>query len=113
MAITGISAISGEQIIAVGAVSAREAASATFTINGNSLQGLYDTVSNNSGSWTGGTVPGTTKATTKLTNWGSTTTLGQVHCTAQLTTTGAYDYWMTNRAYTTANSIWWASGYLP
>lgn len=54
MAITGISAISGEQIIAVGAVSAREAASATFTINGNSLQGLYDTVSNNSGSWTGG-----------------------------------------------------------
>lgn len=54
MAITGISAISGEQIIAAGAVSAREAASAAFTINGNSLQGLYDTVSNNSGSWTGG-----------------------------------------------------------
>lgn len=54
MAITGISAISGEQIIAAGAISAREAASATFTISGNSLQGLYDTVSNNSGTWTGG-----------------------------------------------------------
>lgn len=54
MAITGISAISGEQIIAAGAVSAREAASAAFTTGGNSLQGLYDTVSNNSGSWTGG-----------------------------------------------------------
>ena len=62
---------------------------------------------------TGGTVPGTTKGTTKLTNWGSTTTLGQVHCTAQLTTTATYDHWMTNQAYTTANSIWWASGYLP
>ena len=62
---------------------------------------------------TGGTVPGTTKGATQLTNWGSTNTLGQVHCTAQLTTTGSYDYWMTNQAYTTANSLWWASGYLP
>lgn len=61
---------------------------------------------------TGGTVNGTTKGATKLTNYGSTTTLGAVHCTAQLTTTKAYDYWMTNQAYTTANSIWWASGYI-
>ena len=61
---------------------------------------------------TGGTVAGTTKGATKLTNYGATTTLGAVHCTAQLTTTGAYDYWMTNQAYTTANSIWWASGYI-
>lgn len=54
MAITGISAISGEQIIAAGAVSAREAATASFTTGGNDIQNLYDTVSTNSASWTGG-----------------------------------------------------------
>ena len=52
MAITGISAISGEQIIAAGAVSAREAATASFTTGGNDIQNLYDTVSTNSASWT-------------------------------------------------------------
>lgn len=52
--ITGISAISGEQIIAAGAVSAREAATASFTTGGNDIQNLYDTVSTNSASWTGG-----------------------------------------------------------
>lgn len=54
MAITGISAISGEQIIAAGAVSAKEAATASFTTGGNDIQNLYDTVSTNSASWTGG-----------------------------------------------------------
>ena len=55
MAITGISAISGEQIIAAGAVSAKEAGKASFTTGGNNIQSLYDTVSTNSASWTGGT----------------------------------------------------------
>ena len=54
MAITGISAISGEQIIAAGAVSAKEAGKASFTTGGNDIQNLYDTVSTNSASWTGG-----------------------------------------------------------
>lgn len=54
MAITGISAISGEQIIAAGAVSAKEAGTASFTTGGNDIQSLYDTVSTNSASWTGG-----------------------------------------------------------
>lgn len=54
MAITGISAISGEQIIAAGAVSAKEAATASFTTGGNDIQDLYNTVSTNSASWTGG-----------------------------------------------------------
>lgn len=52
--ITGISAISGEQLIAAGAISAKEAATAAFTTGGNDIQDLYDTVSTNSGSWTGG-----------------------------------------------------------
>lgn len=52
MAITGISAISGEQIIAAGAVSAKEAATASFTTGGNDIQSLYTTVSTNSASWT-------------------------------------------------------------
>jgi hypothetical protein len=51
MAITGISAISGEQIIAAGAVSAKEAGKASFTTGGNDIQNLYDTVSINSASW--------------------------------------------------------------
>lgn len=54
MAITGISAISGEQIIAAGAVSAKEAGKASFTTGGNDIQNLYDTVSTNSASWAGG-----------------------------------------------------------
>ena len=54
MAITGISAISGEQIIAAGAVSAKEAGKASFTTGGNNIQSLYDTVSTNSASWSGG-----------------------------------------------------------
>lgn len=62
---------------------------------------------------TGGTVDGITKTTTKLTNYGKTTTVGYVHNVANLTTTGSYDYWTTNYSYTTANSLWWASGYLP
>ena len=52
MAITGISAISGEQIIAAGAISAKEAATASFTTGGNDIQSLYTTVSTNSASWT-------------------------------------------------------------
>jgi hypothetical protein len=51
MSITGISALSGTPLIAAGAVSAREAARAAFTTDGNSLQGLYNTVSNNSAGW--------------------------------------------------------------
>lgn len=54
MAITGISAISGEQIIAAGAVSAKEAGKASFTTGGNNIQNLYDTVSTNSASWAEG-----------------------------------------------------------
>ena len=54
MALTGISAISGDQSIAAGAVSAKEAGKASFTTGGNDIQNLYDTVSTNSGSWTGG-----------------------------------------------------------
>ena len=54
MAITGISAISGEQIIAAGAVSAKEAGKASFTTGGNDIQNLYDTVSTNSASWAEG-----------------------------------------------------------
>ena len=54
MAITGISAISGEQLIAAGALSARSAGTASYTTGGNDIQGLYNTVSDNSASWTGG-----------------------------------------------------------
>lgn len=54
MSITGISAISGEQLIAAGALSARSAGTASYTTGGNDIQGLYNTVSDNSASWTGG-----------------------------------------------------------
>lgn len=54
MAITGISSIDNKQIIAAGALSAISANQALITSGGDSLQGLYDTVSTNSGSWTGG-----------------------------------------------------------
>lgn len=54
MAITGISSIDNKQIIAAGALSATSANQALITSGGDSLQGLYDTVSTNSGSWTGG-----------------------------------------------------------
>lgn len=54
MAITGIDTLDGKQIIAAGASSAISAQQALQTSGGNSLQGLYDFVSNNSGSWTGG-----------------------------------------------------------
>lgn len=54
MAITGINTLDGKQIIAAGASSAISAQQALQTSGGNSLQGLYDFVSNNSGSWTGG-----------------------------------------------------------
>lgn len=54
MAITGISSIDNKQIIAAGALSATSANQALVTSGGDSLQGLYDTVSTNSGSWTGG-----------------------------------------------------------
>lgn len=54
MAITGISSIYNKQIIAAGALSAISANQALITSGGDSLQGLYDTVSTNSGSWTGG-----------------------------------------------------------
>jgi hypothetical protein len=54
MAITGISSIDNKQIIAAGALSAISANQALVTSGGDSLQGLYDTVSTNSGSWTGG-----------------------------------------------------------
>lgn len=85
---------------------------AALTTNRLSTRSHYLVVGSTNFGSTGGTVNGTTKGTTKLTNYGSTTTLGVVHCTAQLYTTGSYDYWMTNQAYTTANSIWWASGYI-
>ena len=62
---------------------------------------------------TGGTPNGTTTGRTILTNNGTTTTLGYVHNTASLMATGSWDYWLTNQSYTTANSLWWASGYLP
>lgn len=51
MAITGVSAISGQQIIAAGAVSAKTAATAEYTTGGGSIQGLYNTVNTNSASW--------------------------------------------------------------
>lgn len=51
MAITGISALSGQQIIASGACSARSAATASYTTGGNDIQGLYTTVNSNSGNW--------------------------------------------------------------
>jgi hypothetical protein len=51
MAITGISALSGQQIIASGACSARSAATASYTTGGDDLQGLYTTVNSNSGNW--------------------------------------------------------------
>lgn len=54
MAITGIDTLDGKQIIAAGASSAISAQQALQTSGGNSLQGLYDFVYNNSGSWTGG-----------------------------------------------------------
>lgn len=54
MAITGINTLDGKQIIAAGASSAISAQQALQTSGGNSLQGLYDFVSSNSGSWTGG-----------------------------------------------------------
>lgn len=54
MAITGINTLDGKQIIAAGASSAISAQQALQTSGGNSLQGLYDFVSTNSGSWTGG-----------------------------------------------------------
>lgn len=54
MAITGISSIDNKQIIAAGALSAISANQALITSGGDSLQGLYDTVSTNSASWTGG-----------------------------------------------------------
>jgi hypothetical protein len=122
MAITGISAISGEQIIAAGAVSAREAASAAFTTGGNSLQGLYDTVSNNSGSWTGGsTYTGDAQGAldevySNSANWNSTYTTvssnsatwgqgggGSDGIVVIDTTLGSYD---PQEIYNTINSSW-------
>lgn len=55
MAITGISALSGQQIIASGACSARSAATASYTTGGNDIQGLYTTVNSNSAAWAVGT----------------------------------------------------------
>lgn len=49
--ITGISSLSGQQIIASGACSARSAATASYTTGGNDIQGLYTTVNSNSGNW--------------------------------------------------------------
>lgn len=54
MATTGISALGNDQIIAIAALSSKNAATAEFTTGGNGLQGLYNTVHDNSGSWTGG-----------------------------------------------------------
>lgn len=54
MAITGIDTLDGKQIIAAGASSATNAYKAELTTGGNSLQGLYDTVSTSSGTWGGG-----------------------------------------------------------
>lgn len=54
MATTGISALGNDQIIAIAALSSKTASTAEYTTGGNGLQSLYDTVHDNSGSWTGG-----------------------------------------------------------
>lgn len=54
MATTGISALGNDPIIAIAALSSKDAATAEYTTGGNGLQGLYDTVHDNSASWTGG-----------------------------------------------------------
>ena len=77
MAITGISAIGNQQIIAAGAQSAISAQQALQTSGGNNLQGLYDFVSNNSGSWGGGSFPASAAeacdvVTGNSANWNST-----------------------------------------
>lgn len=74
MAITGISAISGEQLIAAGALSARSAGRAVATTAGNSLQGLYNTVSSNSATWAAGAVPFPASITTGSTEVAIVTT---------------------------------------
>lgn len=119
MAITGISAISGEQIIAAGAVSAREAASASFTTGGDSLQGLYDTVSNNSASWTGGGIPSamTASAVEFVVNGGSATTTafsamsGLPFMAHYLYPSGVYQQYADNTfAYCPTKSLWSGTG---
>ena len=57
MAITGVSAISGMQILASGACSAKSAATASYTSGGNNLQNFYNHVNTASGSWTGASNP--------------------------------------------------------
>ena len=54
MATTGISALGNDQIIAIAALSSKSAATAEYTTGGDGLQGLYNTVHDNSASWTGG-----------------------------------------------------------
>lgn len=54
MATTGISALGNDQIIAIAALSSKSAATAEYTTGGGGLQGLYNTVHDNSASWTGG-----------------------------------------------------------
>lgn len=49
--ISGISSLSGEQIIAAGSLSSCSAATASYTTGGDDLQGLYTTVNSNSGNW--------------------------------------------------------------
>ena len=75
MAITGIDTLDGKQIIAAGASSAISAQQALQTSGGNSLQGLYDFVYNNSGSWTGAYFPTSADeacqvVTANSANWG-------------------------------------------
>lgn len=57
MAITGVSAISGMQILASGACSAKSAATASYTSGGNNIQNFYNHVNTASGSWTGASNP--------------------------------------------------------
>lgn len=80
MAITGIDTLDGKQIIAAGASSATNAYKAELTTGGNSLQGLYDTVSTSSGTWgAGGSFPASADeacgvVTANSANWNSTKT---------------------------------------
>ena len=96
MAITGISSIDNKQIIAAGALSAISANQALVTSGGDSLQGLYDTVSTNSGSWTGGggSVP------------------DEVMSAASAVSANSAD-WNSTTDTVTANSAYWGGNALP
>ena len=80
----------------------------TITVQGHSLQ----VNSTNFGS-TAGSCNGKTAGTTVYGNTGTTNNIGIVNCTARIHTTAGNNYWLVNQSYTTANSLWYASGLLP